>query len=862
MAPPAKRRKRNAAVEESDDEEDVPRSTNTLANFLFSSPRSATDSRPPSASPSPIKPRKAAPRSPTKGTARQPRKGSQSNGNGTSNGNSNGSPKKNDSNGKTADLRSLFSKQEKRAPKAEKRPSPTFDDIVSDPISEDDEISERKASSSSLVGQHARKRLNSGMHVTDEAPKASQFLKPPRPVRHDTLDDDARPWSERFGPRNLEELAVHKKKVADVRAWLEGVMVGKLRHRLLVLKGPAGSGKTTTMRLLAEVMGCELLEWKNPTGNIGTGFVSTSAEFDDFLGRGGKFGGLELDTPTPPVQNSSNQPDGSNPRRIIMIEEFPNTFSRSSSALSSFRSSIMQYLQSQTPSRLNLGRQNAFEPIKPVVMIISETLLTTTSASADSFTAHRLLGPEILQHVGTSLLEFNAIAPTILMKAIELVVVKEARKSGRRRTPGPQVLKRLGEIGDIRSAISSLEFLCLKGDQDADWGAKVTFSKPKASVKNGISLTKGEVETLEMVSQREASLGIFHAVGKVVYNKRDETAPCGDEEKLPSYLSHTSRPKKSEVSVDALIDETGTDTHTFISALHENYVPSCESSGPMDLATPMDYVGDCVEYLSQSDLLCPSRDIFFGGRGSFGGRDSGGHILRQDEITFEVAVRGLLYSLPYPVKRKATGMAKGADAFKMFYPQSLKLWRAREEIEGLVDMWSAKLLKGESDQATKSLTEGASAFRIPKSQSSDSSSWMTRQSQLSPTKRKPSQDGASNGTTPTEAAPPLLSLGSAARRELLLERLPYMAHIASGRKGGPVRQRDLEKMTSFSGLKTRNDDEDDEDGDDDNASGEAWATDKPSEEQSPRKKRTGVKAGAMSGMLAQKLVLSDDDIED
>ena len=34
---------------------------------------------------------------------------------------------------------------------------------------------------------------------------------------------DTRPWAERFGPRSLEELAVHKKKVSDVRSWLENV---------------------------------------------------------------------------------------------------------------------------------------------------------------------------------------------------------------------------------------------------------------------------------------------------------------------------------------------------------------------------------------------------------------------------------------------------------------------------------------------------------------------------------------------------------------------------------------------------------------------------------------------------------------
>ena len=32
---------------------------------------------------------------------------------------------------------------------------------------------------------------------------------------------DSRPWSERFAPSGLDELAVHKKKVLDVRRWLE-----------------------------------------------------------------------------------------------------------------------------------------------------------------------------------------------------------------------------------------------------------------------------------------------------------------------------------------------------------------------------------------------------------------------------------------------------------------------------------------------------------------------------------------------------------------------------------------------------------------------------------------------------------------
>ncbi|KAH6608653.1 cell cycle checkpoint rad17 [Trichoderma cornu-damae] len=863
MAPPAKRRRRNT-VEASDDEDEQPKA-NTLTNFLLSSPSSPAKIRAPTASPSPVKRRAAAGQSSNNNGS--PLRASRSLKNGTSPSPSprkTGDTSKDGDRGKTADLKTLFSKQAQKVTRsglgADRNAEP-IDDPISD-LSDDDEISEFKASSSSLVGQHARKRLKGAAASTQPTATSSltmsqRFLRPSRPAAGDALKDDLRPWSERFGPRNLDELAVHKKKVSDVRRWLEDVMRGRMRQRLLILKGAAGTGKTTTVRLLANDMGSEILEWKNPAGGAVTGFVSASAQFEDFLGRGGKFGALDLEDPepssTPAGPKSAAQSNNGNAKKIILIEEFPNTFSRSSTALSSFRRTILQYLASQTPSLHAFGQETRTEAVTPVVVVISETLLTTTSASADSLTAHRLLGPEILRHPGVGLIEFNAIAPSLLLKALELVVQKESRKSGRRRTPGPLVLKRLGEIGDVRSAISSLEFLCLKGDQDADWGSKVTFTRQKKGAKDAIALTRGEEESLEQISQREASLGIFHAVGKVVYNKRDDVPSNDAAEKLPSYLSQHSRPKASLVSVDSLVDETGTDTHTFISALHENYVLSCEGTDPMDLSTPMDYVNECVEYLSLADLLSPSRDVFFGGRGGFGGSfgDSASHVLRQDEMTFQVAVRGMLFSLPNPVKRKTWTVQKGSDAFKMFYPTSLKLWRTKEEIEGLIDVWSGKILKGEAELPARSITDGASIFR--RSQPSASS----KQSQK-PVARAATSTG-SHREEEAQDSPATPTLGSTARRELLLDRLPYMAHIARGRKVG-TRQRDLEKIVSFSGVTVAPDDE--SDADEDAAAGETWATDKPSEEANPRKKRMGIKSGAVTGLLKQKLVLSDDDIED
>ncbi|KAK3066637.1 hypothetical protein LTS18_001587, partial [Coniosporium uncinatum] len=358
---------------------------------------------------------------------------------------------------------------------------------------------------------------------------------------------------------------------------------------LLVLKGTAGTGKTTTLKLLSHEIRFDISEWKNPTSGeySADGFMSLAAQFEDFLGRTGTFGGLEFATAE--GKRTEQAKEGFDRREIILMEEFPNTFSRSSTALHTFRAAIQQYLAANTPSMDSLfSREQASHRVTPLVMIISETLMSSTTASADSFTAHRLLGPDILNHPGTTVLEFNPIAPTYMTKALDLIIKKEARKSGRRKAPGPAVFKHLAETGDIRSAVSSLEFLCIRGDEadgeGGGWGGKVAFSKPrKAAASGSTALTKMERESLEIITQRESTLGIFHAVGKVVYNKREApSATYTPPPQPPPHLPQYARPKMSEVNTDTLIDELGTDVQTFIAALHENYVLSCAASSSED----------------------------------------------------------------------------------------------------------------------------------------------------------------------------------------------------------------------------------------------------------------------------------------
>jgi cell cycle checkpoint protein len=502
--------------------------------------------------------------------------------------------------------------------------------------------------------------------------------------------------------------------------------------------------------------------------------------------------------------------------------------------------------------------------VTPIVMIISETLLSTSTASADSFTAYRLLGPEILTHVGVSVIEFNPVAPTYLTKALELVIQKESRRTGRRRAPGPSVLKHLANTGDIRSAMSSLEFLCLRGDEHDDWSGKVTFSKTKRG--SDAPLSKMEMESLETITQRESTLGIFHAVGKVVYNKRElSPATSTPPPQPPTHLPQHARPRASDVSVEFLLNELGTDIQTFVAALHENYVLSCEG---IDSEDTLDHVNGCIDSLSDSDILSPDRFSSDRNRAAFQG--SGTDNLRQDEISFQISVRGLLFSLPHPVKRtipppnlsstKVKGLARG-PAYQMFYPNSLRIWRQRDEIDQLLELFINKLRDGEIYGTVQ--TSSSKSAKL-----NGVETWRLNRYSGVPTPSTTSTTTSNEGDE-FDSSATLLAGGSSAKTEILLEKLPYMTLIEmrKGTFGSTTLRRELEKITKVTGTVNLNGNEE-EDLAAETEPAEQWSTDKPADEgkATPIKTRVGLLKGSNQAHIIKSrmdsLVLEDDDIED
>jgi cell cycle checkpoint protein len=251
-------------------------------------------------------------------------------------------------------------------------------------------------------------------------------------------------------------------------------------------------------------------------------------------------------------------------------------------------------------------------------------------------------------------------------------------------------------------------------------------------------------------------------------------------------------------------------------------------------------------------------------------------------------VRGLLFGLPDPVRRRVPEQGglrrgKGAEAFRMFYPTGLKLWRQKEEIEALVDLSVTRVLRGEQRSGgSSSITSGAAAFVRSRG---GVESWRSNYHSAVQSQSQAASRPQTSRTT--SEAPPLLGLGASARKEMLLERLPYVVAIAKSQHSAgrpaiptPLDVSELEKITKFTGIAVPSSAADaDEDaelldaGAGDGVVGEEWATDRASEEGALKKRagRAGKMAMAMldggleARFVAQRLektVLSDDDIED
>lgn len=112
------------------------------------------------------------------------------------------------------------------------------DDWLEDDWIEDDVLGDTSRPQKLTIRDPVKKEGATVSTVSKAASRASSkrfILDDDAPVKRTERatpaeETDRRPWSEKYAPHLIDQLAVHKKKVADVRDWLSAALSGRSRH--------------------------------------------------------------------------------------------------------------------------------------------------------------------------------------------------------------------------------------------------------------------------------------------------------------------------------------------------------------------------------------------------------------------------------------------------------------------------------------------------------------------------------------------------------------------------------------------------------------------------------------------------------
>lgn len=276
---------------------------------------------------------------------------------------------------------------------------------------------------------------------------------------------------------------------------------------------------------------------------------------------------------------------------------------------------------------------------------------------------------------------FNSIAATFMRKAL-LSILSVRKQVDAASTPAPtsskgkELIESLIAVanGDIRSAINTLQ---LTLTQSAAIGAQGTKRFADGSTrKKGKGQSSDHTDPLTMTAGREASLAVFHALGKVLYNKREgdpvdgktdgidgDTDEDGEPEQgsmtwlakaiggfmgktnseyfdLPHHLLRKSR-RKSKVDLDKLWRSMPMDASTLQVFLHQNYTPFCSE---------IEQCESLIDHLSFADTLKPVHE-------------ERSHASLTQHYAFLISTHGSLMSLPSPMPRNKDQRFRGMAFF-------------------------------------------------------------------------------------------------------------------------------------------------------------------------------------------------------
>ncbi|TGZ59691.1 hypothetical protein CRM22_008939 [Opisthorchis felineus] len=341
------------------------------------------------------------------------------------------------------------------------------------------------------------------------------------------------PWVEAYEPQSENDLVIHRDKLRElsvtIRELFTGSQVRSSGGPILVLTGPSGCGKTATVKVLLRATTVkdrkpvQIIEWNDDSLE-----ADDFTQLEQFVSQVSRFG---------PTIRGSDVPELEDLPFAILLENLPvstaNNIPRFHRLLRNHHS------RGQTRGLLVL-------------------MFTSNSSSKEGLLNERLLCPASLRsELGVARVEFNSVAPTLVLKALTRILLNREIKQMGKGAPPRLLLQQLSNecAGDLRTAINQLQFLAKSGWKNQGAHSQVLNS-----------------------CFRDAGLLLFRVLGKILYGKRQETHVKRHTRNVaiesPSLPSHLEQWKRFPLSFDVeeILDQCQVDGDSLVSWLHENYL--------------------------------------------------------------------------------------------------------------------------------------------------------------------------------------------------------------------------------------------------------------------------------------------------
>lgn len=359
-----------------------------------------------------------------------------------------------------------------------------------------------------------------------------------------------------FQPKEIKDVALHPKKLEDLRNWFK---ITKIPNKILLLEGPPGCSKTTAIKLVAKEAGFDVVEWITPTDletdllydnprYFERDFVSYEnqvVKFSDFLLRSSCFNSLF-----------------SSKKRLLLVKELPNTFFK------------------KTEEFWAILQRFSEDGKTPLVFVITESNSKSLNVGYDLFP------DKIRLTLGIDSISFNPVSATLLKRGVKRIIQlieSDSNYSAVFKKPSEEAIQNLVDQcqGDIRNAVLNLSFASQSG------AVKQSATKSVKAVKKGAK--KAKLLKSEDGLGKNESITLMHGLGRVLYPKRE----MNESSKL---LELTHKPED-------VAESFSSQPANFIRLLHSNYVKNFSDIHAVSRAANTFSLADCFETEYRDDQL-------------------------------------------------------------------------------------------------------------------------------------------------------------------------------------------------------------------------------------------------------------------